>query len=346
MSARHLLRLAIALGVLLAIWGAVALGSRNGDREQRFRLPPSVAKDLDTVSFAGVRDTIVLARAGADAWRVNGHAADRRRVEELLNSLADTAASGDIVAESPSSYAQVGMDSASARRVRAVAHGKTVTDVVVGKAGQVYGTGYVRPSSESRVYLVRSALPSLATRPLDEWRDRRIGGVAKDSIARVEIQRGAKRYALGKQAGRWTLVPADSLKFAPAKRRLTVLGQDGKPRLQLRLRLHQVRNLGSGRYRGHRVAARGVERGPDYADGQHAQGSTEGLNQGRGPWLEGRRPAGTAPGDPSWIAYEGRRRRIERTRRAAQPVTSRTKAPLFTSKTRIQTITPARRSWT
>jgi len=262
MSARLLLRLAIALGVLLAIWGAVALGSRHGDREQRFRLPPSVAKDLDTVSFAGVRDTIVLARAGADAWRVNGHAADRRRVEELLNSLADTAASGDVVAESPSSYAQVGMDSASARRVRAVAHGKTATDVVVGKAGQVYGTGYVRPSSESRVYLVRSALPSLATRPLDEWRDRRIGGVAKDSIARVEIQRGAKRYALSKQAGRWTLVPggavdsmevatllndlgniqasgfatpaqADSLRFAPAKRRLTVLGQDGKPRLQL-----------------------------------------------------------------------------------------------------------------
>lgn len=262
MSTRHLLRLAIALGVLLALWRAVALGSRGGDREQRFRLPPSVAKDLDTVSFAGVRDTIILARAGADAWRVNGHAADRRQVEELLKSLADTAASGDIVAESPSSYAQVGMDSASARRVRAIAHGKAVTDVVVGNPGQVYGTGYVRPFSESRVYLVRSALPSLATRSLDEWRDRRIGGVVKDSIARVEIQRGAKRYALTKHAGRWTLVPggaadsmevanflndlgniqasgfatpaqADSLKCTPARRRLTVLGVDGKPRLQL-----------------------------------------------------------------------------------------------------------------
>jgi hypothetical protein len=153
-------------------------------------------------------------------------------------------------------------ESASARRVRAIAHGKAVTDVVVGNPGQVYGTGYVRPFSESRVYLVRSALPSLATRSLDEWRDRRIGGVVKDSIARVEIQRGAKRYALSKQAGHWTLVSggavdsmevatllndlgnieasgfatpaqADSLTFAPAKRRLTVLGQDGKPRLQL-----------------------------------------------------------------------------------------------------------------
>ncbi len=262
MSARNLLRLAIALVALLALWGAVTLAGRSGDQEQRFRLPRSVAKDLDTVSFAGLRDSIVLVRAGAEAWRVNGHPADRRLVGELLNALADTAASGDVVAENPSSYAQVGLDSASARRMRAIAHGKTVADVVVGKAGQVYGTGYIRPSSEPRVYLVRSALPSLAARPLDEWRDRQIGGVPKDSIARVEIERGSKRYALTRQGTRWMLVPggaadstavanflndlgniqaagfatpaqADSLKFAPAKRRLTVLGPDRKPRLQL-----------------------------------------------------------------------------------------------------------------
>jgi hypothetical protein len=263
MSARTVLRLAIALILLLAIWGAVALGSRKGgDREQRFRLPGIVTKDIDSVSVAGAHDTIILARNGGTAWQVNGHRADARNVEELLTALGDTTASGDLVAENPASYAQVGMDSASGRRVRVVARGKTAADLVVGKPGQVYGTGYVRSAGEPGVYLARTALPRLANLPLDEWRDQRIGGVVKDSIARVEVQRAANRYTLAKQNGRWVLAPggaadsmavanfltdlgdvrgngfatpaqADSLKFAAPRRRLSVLGADGKPRLQL-----------------------------------------------------------------------------------------------------------------
>jgi len=263
MSARTVLRLAIALVLLLAIWGAVALGSRKtGDREQQFRLPRIVTKDIDSVVIAGAHDTILLARNGGTAWQVNGHRADGRNIEELLTSLGDTTASGDVVAENPSSYAQVGMDSTSGRRLRVVAQRKTVADLVVGKPGQVYGTGYLRSASEPRVYLTRSALPRLANLPLDEWRDQRIGGVVKDSIAKVEVQRGTKRYALAKQNGRWVLSPGgatdsmavanfltdladvrangfasaaqtDSLKFASPKRRVAVMGSDGKPRLQL-----------------------------------------------------------------------------------------------------------------
>jgi hypothetical protein len=37
---------------------------------------------------------------------------------------------------------------------------------------------------------------------VDEWRDQRIGGVAKDSVSKVEVQRGSKRYTLTHQAGR------------------------------------------------------------------------------------------------------------------------------------------------
>ena len=263
MSARNVLRLAIALILLLAIWGAVALGSRKaGDREQRFQLPRIVTKDVDSISVAGAHDTIILARDGGTAWQVNGHRADARNIEELLNSLGDTTASGDLVAENPASYAEVGMDSGSGRRVRVVAKGKTVAELVVGKPGQVYGTGYVRSASEPGVYLARSALPRLASLPLDEWRDQRIGGVVKDSIAKVEVQRGTRHYTLAQQGGRWVLQPggvtdslavanfltdlgdirgsgfatpaeADSLRFSSPKRRLSVLGRDGRPRLQL-----------------------------------------------------------------------------------------------------------------
>jgi hypothetical protein len=263
MSPRNLVRLAIALALLLAIWGAVALSSRHsGDREQQFRLPRIATKNVDSVMIASAHDTVLLARSGATSWQVNGHRADAHQIEELLNTLSDTSGSGDLVAENPSSYAQVGMDSASGRRVRVVAQGKTVADLVVGHPGQVYGTGYVRPASEQGVYLARSGLPQLASRSADEWRDQRIGGVAKDSVSKVEVQRGAKRYTLTKQGTHWVLGPggatdslavanfltdlgdvrgngfataaqADSLKFAPPKRRVSVFGPDGKPRIQL-----------------------------------------------------------------------------------------------------------------
>jgi uncharacterized protein DUF4340 len=262
MSARTVLRLAIALGLLIAIWGAVALGSRHaGDPERPFRLPAVAAKDVDTISIVRAGDTAVFTRAGT-TWEVNGYRADQREVTELLNALADSTTSGDLVAEHPSSYGQVGVDSASGHRIRVVAGGRTVDELVAGKPAQVYGTGYLKLASDSGVYLARSALPRLANRPLEEWRDHRIGGVARDSITKVEVRRGARHYALVKLGAGWVLEPggapdsmavvnflsdlaevraggfatpaqADSLKFAPPKRRVAVFGPDGKPRLAL-----------------------------------------------------------------------------------------------------------------
>ena len=56
MSARNLIRLAIALVVLLALWGAVTLGTKQGDVEQRFWVPTTAPKDVDTVIVAGAHD--------------------------------------------------------------------------------------------------------------------------------------------------------------------------------------------------------------------------------------------------------------------------------------------------
>jgi hypothetical protein len=113
-----------------------------------------------------------------------------RMVEDLLTSLADTAASGDLVAEAPASYPTGRMDSAW-RKAR---------------AGDCEGNGCHRPT------WCAARCPAWPVARSNEWRDRRIGGVPKDSIARVEIQRGANT--------------------AP-KRRLTVFRPGGKPRLSL-----------------------------------------------------------------------------------------------------------------
>ncbi|MGE5231138.1 MAG: DUF4340 domain-containing protein [Deltaproteobacteria bacterium] len=262
MTPRSLRLLAVALGALLLLWGAVAVASRNGrDTEQRLRLPTITTADVDTVTFAGARDTVVLARAGK-AWLVNGHPTDPQAIEELVTALGATSAAGDLVAENASSYAQLGMDSASARHVRIVAHGKTVLDIVTGKPGVVYGTGYLRPVADPAVYLVRSSLPRIAERGVDGWRDKRIAAVPGDSVSKIEIQRGARRYALSRKGAGWTLAPggatdsmevanflraladiraagfaspsqADSVRFSPPTRRLRVLGRDGAPRVSL-----------------------------------------------------------------------------------------------------------------
>ena len=262
MTPRNLRLLAVALGVLLLLWGAVAVASRNGrDTEQRLRLPGIATADVDTVTITGARDTVVLARAGT-GWRVNGHPTDPQAVGELVTSLGDSTAAGDLVAENASSYAQLGMDSASARRVRVEAHGKTVLNLVTGKPGVVYGTGYLRRATDPAVYLVRSSLPRIAERRADGWRDKRIALIPADSVSKIEVQRGARRYALLREGARWTLAPggaadsmavanflraladiraagfaspgqADSLRFSPPSRRLRVLGRNGAPRLSL-----------------------------------------------------------------------------------------------------------------
>lgn len=254
--------LAVALGVLVLLWGAVAVASRGGrDAEQRLRLPRIATTDVDTVMFAGARDTVVLARAGK-AWQVNGYPSDPQLIEELITALRDTAAAGDLVAKSASSYPRLGMDSASARHVRVVAHGATMLDVVAGKPGVVYGTGYLRLAADPAVYLVRSTLPRIAERQVDGWRDKRIAAIPADSVSKIEIQRGTRRYALVREGAGWALAPrkatdsmavanflraladiraagfaspgqADSVKFSPPRRRLRVIGRDGAPRIAL-----------------------------------------------------------------------------------------------------------------
>jgi ATPase subunit of ABC transporter with duplicated ATPase domains len=141
-----------------------------------------------------------------DAWQVNGHPADRRKVEDLLTSLADTAASGDLVAETAASYRQVGMDSASAKHVRAIARGTAVTDVIVGKAGQVYRLRTDLERAAGVPSAQRAAQPGQSpARPMAGPTDRRRaeeqhceGG---DSAGRQAVRSDQAGKSLGPDAG-------------------------------------------------------------------------------------------------------------------------------------------------
>lgn len=216
MTARQLLRLAVVLGGLLLLWGAVALTRRHSDEATSgWRRLASDTTAVDSVAVRSATDTVVLARAGT-TWRVNGFAAGPDEVTELLSALADTA-QGELVAESPGSHTRLGVDSVGARRVQVIGDGKAVLDVLVGGSESGSGTGYLRRVGEPKVYRIRTNLAELAARKADDWRDKTIVSLPADSIGSIAVRRGRAEYALRREGKQWKFgsgVAADSAKAA------------------------------------------------------------------------------------------------------------------------------------
>jgi hypothetical protein len=263
-SAKQLLRLVILFGVVLVLWGAAALVRRReaapaaGDA---FRLPPITRSQVDTVVLSDSAGTVVLAKKDTNAWTANGHPADMQGVADLLTALTDSAPGGELVAQRKASHAALGVDSAGGTRVRVKAGGRTLAELVVGHRAPELSGGYVRRAGEEPTWLVRGGLVNALSRRGDEWRDHRIAAVPADSIAAVEISRGARRYTVRRAGSGWALSPgaadsaqaeqlvaayhavdatgfataaqADSARFDRPDRRTRLLRKDGTPLLTL-----------------------------------------------------------------------------------------------------------------
>lgn len=260
MSAKQLLRLGLLFLGLLLLWGTAALARKRGGAPatgDAFRLPPIARNAVDTVILSRGGDTTVLARRDSSTWTANGHPADRQAVHDLLAALADSAPASELVAEERGSHAGLGVDSAGTR-VRVAGGGRTLAALVAGHQAVDYSGGYVRLEGKEATYDVQGPLVGLLTRGTDDWRDHRIASVSADSVAAVEVSRGARRYALRRGSGGWTIAPggradstqvagllgafravdaggfasaaqADSAHFAPPDRRARLLRKDGTP---------------------------------------------------------------------------------------------------------------------
>ncbi len=219
MSAKQLVRLAAILGVLLVVWGAAALARRReaAPPADTFRLPRITRSEVDTVTITRPKDTTILARKDTSTWTVNGHPASSNAVGDLLNALADsTSASSELVAEQKRSQAGLGVDDSAGSKIRIKGKGKTLADLVLGKRSQDFSGGYLRRAGQESTYVVRGQLIDVLNRAPDDWREHRIARIAADSIARIEITRGHKSYALGRNGNSWKLAsgaPADSTKM-------------------------------------------------------------------------------------------------------------------------------------
>jgi hypothetical protein len=138
MSPKHLRAIAIGVVVLLILWGASERWSRWSRHTETIgtnpRLPARTASDVDTVAITQGADTVLLVKQPSGAWTVNRHPASPSGVNDLFQALGDSGRP-ELVAESPSSFARMGVDSGSSRLVRLSGGGKPPAQVFVGEPG-------------------------------------------------------------------------------------------------------------------------------------------------------------------------------------------------------------------
>lgn len=229
MSATHVKVIAIGVAVLLMLWGASEVWSRRTDTTAtNVRLPALTASEVDTIAITRNVDTVLLVKESTGAWTVNRYPASTSGVGDLFQAFRDSV-KPQLVAESPSSFARMGVDSGTARFVRVVGGGKTLAQLFVGGPPKS-SASYVRLRGDVRTYQWSGQLPTLVARPVDGWRDRQIGAVVPESIAVVEIQRAGKRATLRKRGSAWVLstgAPADSAAVARLLERLHAVTATG-----------------------------------------------------------------------------------------------------------------------
>lgn len=215
MSARQLRLLVIALVGLLVLWGTSRLLSRGSDVVRgSLAFPGITAGSADSVVITHGADTVRLARAG-ERWTMNGYPASLQAVQDLFLALRDSAPP-EVAAISPTSFARMGVDSTGGWWVHVSGAGREALRLVIGGGGTEYGTGYLRRPGSDTVFLWRGRLPELVRRPAEQWRDHRIAAVIPDSVRRIAIERGARRYELSAEPHGWRLAQAaaDSAKVA------------------------------------------------------------------------------------------------------------------------------------
>jgi hypothetical protein len=203
MTPKQLLRIAVALGALLVLWGLTQLfGHKTDTTAARFDLPKLNAADVDTVKIFRPADTLVVVRGAGDAWTVNGFRASTQSVTDLFAALKDSSLA-DLVAESPTSHPQLGVDSATGKRLEMIKGGKALLSLVVGTHGPGFEGVYVRRPTEATVYLIHAGLASPLERQLDDWRDKEIVAVNPDSVREVRVQQKRGAYDLRLSGGGW-----------------------------------------------------------------------------------------------------------------------------------------------
>jgi hypothetical protein len=211
-NTQQLRLIAMVVAVLVAAWGASELFAHRSDTTvAAFSLPRVSTGAADSATLWQGGDTMTLVRHDS-TWVVNGQPAATAAVTELFEALRDTARP-DLAAQSPSSFARMGVDSAGGHMLRVVVGPATKIRLFVGVQAPAGDAAYVRVPGDTRVYLWPGRLGALVQRHVDDWRDRQVLALLPDSIGAIEITRGRDPVAVRRRGTRWTFEnghPADS----------------------------------------------------------------------------------------------------------------------------------------
>jgi Domain of unknown function (DUF4340) len=204
-SSKHLKLIAVALAVLLLLWGGSELLSRGSDTvTASLALPGLSPADVDTISLVKGADSVLLVKHPPSEWSANGHRAAPDAVTELLHALNDSV-HPEVVAQDKSSWTRLGVDSAGAGWLTVRRGAKGAVTLMVGARGHEYQSTYLRRPGDPRVYLWHGALATMVDRRPDDWRDKRIAALPTDSIVAIDVQRGKERYTLKRTGKGWRL---------------------------------------------------------------------------------------------------------------------------------------------
>src|SRR3989454_733138 len=307
MSPRQLRAVALGLAALLLLWFASELLSKRSDRiTASLALAPVSEATTDRVTITRGADPAVLAKGADTAWTVNGYAASRRAVTDLLAALRDSTPA-ELAAESPGSFARLGVDSAGGRWIRVAGGGRTLVELITGQNGPAFGTLYVRRPGDTQVFLWRGRSLPGPTRGVDEWRGKAAARGQPGSARAPQHARGKGGVAPAgpgpgrgpTRAGRWgprggagaagalrepggsglRHAPAGGLaRGAPALAAGDAAGPQRASARRPRVRFHRQRHLGVPRRRARRdrVPHRALGRGA--ADARPADARAEEVN--------------------------------------------------------------------
>ena len=209
MSGRQLARLAGALVLVLVLWGVLSLTRHaRTDRPVGLALPRVDTAAVDTIAFTTPTDSAIVTRGAGARWLVNGFPAATSHVQQLLRALDDTTNRSELAAESRSARAALGVTADGGQRVRVVARGRTVLELITGHHTTDAEGIYARQPFDSAVFALHGPLSQALGRAIGNWRDRTIVSVAPDSVQRAVLRRAGRSYAVVRSGSAWKVAPS------------------------------------------------------------------------------------------------------------------------------------------